>query len=173
MEYLHSMILSLCQMKLIPFTNAEYQILIDWIIDEDLMLLFAGVGFAFPLTERQLVDYVITYSERELYLMVNETNIPIGYGEIIPQDDESARLGHLIIGNHAQRGKGVGQVLIHLLIEKAKEQLDINRMDLYLLDGNPAAMQCYLKFGFHQIDNDFQITYNDKKYEIIKMSMPL
>lgn len=160
-------------MQLIPFQEQHFQTLINWIIDEETMLRFAGIAFDYPLTHEQLTDYISKHPERLIYLFVDGDLTPIGYGEIIPQDDFSARLGHLIIGESQKRGKGLGQQLISLLNQKALDQLQIERMDLYLLGGNKPAEKCYLKYGFRFVENDFQISHNNKKYDILKMSLNL
>jgi RimJ/RimL family protein N-acetyltransferase len=108
-----------------------------------------------------------------MFLFVDENEKPIAYGEIIPQDNHSARLGHLIIGESQQRGKGLGQKLIQLLNDEAKLKLGIKTMQLFLLGGNLSAEKCYIKYGFQFIDNDFQIVHKGKTYDILKMSMSL
>nr|WP_294897477.1 GNAT family protein [uncultured Pedobacter sp.] len=160
-------------MRLIPFHKAHFQILIDWISDEDTLLKFAGIGFYYPLNVEQLEDYTQKYPDRLMFLSVDENEKPIAYGEIIPQDNHSARLGHLIIGESQQRGKGLGQKLIQLLNEKAKLKLGIKTMQLFLLGGNLSAEKCYIKYGFQFIDNDFHIVHKGETYDILKMSMSL
>lgn len=160
-------------MKLIPFQSTDFQTLIRWIIDEDTMLRFAGVGFSYPLCEKQLEDYIAKYPDRLIYLAVDETEKPFAYGEVIPQDKNSARLGHLIVGESDQRGKGLGQKLIRLLNQEAQRKLEVKTMDLFLLGGNLAAERCYLKYGFRFVDNDFQITHQGTAYDILKMTINL
>lgn len=160
-------------MKLIPFQQSDFQILIDWIGDEETMLNFAGIGFTYPLTKKQLSDYFSKQPDRLMYLMIDDDLKPIGYGEIIPQQNESARLGHLIIGESEQRGKGMGQELIRLLNNEAKAKLSIQQMHLFLLAGNLPAQNCYLKYGFKFIENDFHIVYRNTRYDILKMSVDL
>ncbi len=160
-------------MKLIPFQPTHFQILIDWISDEATMLNFAGIGFSYPLTKAQLQDYTHKHPDRLIYLAMDDDSEPIGYGEIIPQDNDSARLGHLIIGESQQRGKGVGQRLIQLLHQEAKLKLNVKIMELYLLGGNLPAEKCYLKYGFQFIANDFQIAHQKKTYDILKMKLTL
>lgn len=157
--------------KLIPFQQSNFQTLISWIKDEETMIKFAGIGFQYPLTEQQLTDYIDKIPNRLLFLGIDKDSNPIAYGEIIPQDKDSARLGHLIIGESQNRGQGLGKQLIQLLIDEAKKQLQITRMDLFLLEGNDLAQNCYLKFGFQFITNDFAITHQNKTYNILKMTM--
>ncbi|QEK51174.1 GNAT family N-acetyltransferase [Pedobacter aquae] len=160
-------------MKLIPFEEQYIPILTNWMKDEDTLLKFAGIAFQYPLTREQMLSYIQKHPERLIYLGIDDENQPIAYGEVIPQENESARLGHLLIGESQNRGKGLGKQLITLLINEAKLELGIKRIDLYLLSNNEVAAQCYLKYGFHFIDNDFSITYKNQSYPILKMTMTL
>lgn len=160
-------------MRLVQFKKEHFQILIDWISDEDTMLKFAGIGFKYPLSKDQLENYTFKHPDRLIYLGIDENEKPIAYGEIIPQDYDSARLGHLIIGETEHRGKGLGQIFIKLLNHEAKLKLNVKRMDLFLLQNNLAAEKCYLKYGFEFVKNDFQINHKGKSYDILKMSIAL
>ncbi|WP_017258277.1 GNAT family N-acetyltransferase [Pedobacter arcticus] len=160
-------------MRLVQFKKEHFQILVDWIIDEDTMLKFAGIGFKYPLSTDQLENYILKHPDRLIYLGIDENEKPVAYGEIIPQDADSARLGHLIIGESERRGKGLGQTLIELLNHEAKRMLAIKRMDLFLLQNNLAAEKCYLKYGFEFVKNDFQINHKGKSYDILKMTIAL
>ncbi|TKB97570.1 GNAT family N-acetyltransferase [Pedobacter cryophilus] len=160
-------------LHLIPFTKNHYQTLINWIIDEEILLKFAGIGFQYPLTQEQLDQYIAKYPDRKLYLALDDQENPVGYGEIIPQEENSARLGHLIIGKSQNRGLGLGQKLIQALNNESKSHLQIKNMDLFVLDGNTPAINCYLKSGFNFIPNNFSISYKDKTYQILKMTIVL
>ena len=157
--------------KLIPFQQFHFKTLINWIKDEESMINFAGTGFQYPLTEQQLIDYINKYPHRLLFIGLDEELNPVAYGEVIPQENNSARLGHLIIGESENRGQGLGKKLIQLLIADAKKQLQITRMDLFLLEGNQLAQNCYLNYGFQFLPNDFVITYQNNNYNILKMTL--
>lgn len=157
--------------KLIPFQKSHFKTLINWIKDEETMLNFAGIGFQYPLTDQQLSNYISKYPQRLLFLGLDEELNPVAYGEIIPQENNSARLGHLIIGESQNRGQGLGKELIQLLIDESKKQFQITTMDLFLLEGNLAAENCYLSYGFQFVHNDFKITYQNKSYNILKMTV--
>ena len=157
--------------KLIPFQKSHFKTLINWVKDEETMLNFAGIGFQYPLTEQQLIDYINKYPQRLLFIGLDEELNPVAYGEVIPQENNSARLGHLIIGESENRGQGLGKKLIQLLIAEAKKQLLISRIDLFLLEGNQPAQNCYLNYGFQFLPNDFVITYKNNNYNILKMTL--
>lgn len=85
----------------------------------------------------------------------------------------SARLAHLIIGENSSRGKGLGQKLISALNQLGKSTLNIQIMDLYVLEGNDVAINCYLKSGFQFIPNDFTISFQNQQYQVLKMTKSL
>ena len=60
---------------------------------------------------------------------------------------------------------------VQLLIAEAKKQLLISRIDLFLLEGNQPAQNCYLNYGFQFLPNDFVITYQNNNYNILKMTI--
>lgn len=160
-------------MKLIPFDSSQYQILIDWVKEPETLFKFAGIGFTYPLNKAQLDQYFIKYPGRKCYLAIDDQDCAIAYGEIILQEEFSARLGHLIIGASQNRGKGVGQKFISILNAIAKSENHIRQMDLFVLEGNMPAIHCYSKCGFQFIANDFEINYEGKSFKVLKMSMPL
>ncbi|MBU2046901.1 MAG: hypothetical protein KJ712_09250, partial [Bacteroidetes bacterium] len=90
-------------MKLILFKKQHYQILIDWVKDEETFFLFAALSLSYPLNLEQLDDYFLKNPERKAYLGLDDDGIPTAFGEIIPQDEQSSRLGHLIIGESQKR----------------------------------------------------------------------
>ena len=157
--------------KLIPFQKSHFKTLINWVKDEETMINFAGIGFQYPLTEQQLIEYIIKYPERLLFLGLDNKSNPVAYGEVIPQENNSARLGHLIIGESQNRAQGLGKILIQLLIAEAKKQLQISRMDLFILEGNQPAQKCYLNYGFQFEPNDFVIILKNKSHNILKMTL--
>jgi GNAT superfamily N-acetyltransferase len=160
-------------MQLIPFTKSHYQILINWVKEPETHFKFAGIGFKYPLNEEQLDEYLVENADRKAFLALDEDLNPIAFGEIIPQGEGSARLGHLIIGESQNRGKGVGQQFIKALNQEAKLLLQTKNMDLFVIEGNMPAINCYLKSGFNFIPNDFAITYEGKSFLILKMTLPL
>ena len=160
-------------MRIIPFTKNHYQTLINWVKEPETLFLFAGIGFAYPLTPEQLDQYIADYPDRKLYLGIDDDQMPCAYGEIIPQGEHSARLGHLIVGESQNRGKGVGQLFIKTLNEFAVHQFQIKDMDLFVIEDNMPAINCYLKSGFKFTPNNFTITHEEKCYQILKMTLPL
>lgn len=160
-------------MKLIKFKKQHFPILFNWVKEKEILFLFAGTAFQYPLDDVQMDAYRFQHPDRKIYLCLNDENEPIAYGEIIPQGEGSARLGHLIIGGSQNRGKGLGQLFIKALNELAKKHFQIKNMDLFVIDGNAPAIKCYQKIGFSFIPNEFSITFDGKSFRILKMTLPL
>jgi RimJ/RimL family protein N-acetyltransferase len=82
------------------------------------------------------------------------TGDPFGFGEIIPQKDNVPRLGRLLIGDVALRGKGLGKKLVQLLIDECRKNFNTNTIELYVLSDNIPAIRCYKALGFNFITGD-------------------
>ena len=133
--------------RLEKFTRENYPDLISWVNTEEELMQFAGPGFAFPLTAEQL-STSLTDKNRIAFTVVKiNSDRSIGHAEIYLLKD-SVRLGRIIIGDLSQRGKGLGQQIIHLLLEYTFSYLDRTRAELNVFDWNVAAIKCYEKVGF-------------------------
>ena len=156
------------------FKIKDLPILKSWVVDEDLLFQFSAHGFTFPLTERQFEIYEAAYPKRQFYLAYNDEGKPYAFGEIIPQDQESVRLGRLLVGGKENRGKGLGGKLIGELIKEVKNKHLVNRVDLFVLEDNQSAQKCYLKAGFKHVNEPpIYLNYKGKDYPVKKMSLNL
>ena len=97
------------------FHRDFYAELISWVTTEEQLMQFAGPAFNFPLTSEQL-DKSLSDKNRFAFRVVNDrTNVSIGHSEIY-LTDQSAYLGRILIGDVEQRGKGLGQQIVNLLL---------------------------------------------------------
>jgi len=62
--------------------------------------------------------------------------------------EHSAYLGKILIGIKEQRGKGLGQQIVHLLLDVAFSTLGQPKVELNVFDWNIEAIKCYEKVGF-------------------------
>jgi RimJ/RimL family protein N-acetyltransferase len=53
-----------------------------------------------------------------------------------------------VIGDQSQRGKGMGEQLVHLLLEYVFTNTNKLVAELYVFDWNIGAIRCYEKAGF-------------------------
>jgi RimJ/RimL family protein N-acetyltransferase len=134
--------------QLTTFGKADFDTLISWIGNEALLVQIAGRYFTFPLTAEQLEHYLLDDKSIAFNIVDTESNNVIGHAEIILAGGGLCKIDKLIIGNTAQRGKGYGGTVIHLLLQYCFAQLNAAEAELNVYDWNIAGMRCYEKAGF-------------------------
>ncbi|MEX8549331.1 MAG: GNAT family N-acetyltransferase [Mucilaginibacter sp.] len=158
-------------MTITKYSFNYFSFLSRWITDANLLFQFAGTEFSYPITEKQIEDYQHKNPDRNFYLGLNEVNEPVAFGEIIPQENNIPRIGRLLIGNPAERGKGYGTSFIHLLLAKGKAQFQTDTVELFVLEDNLPAINCYQKIGFRFLPGQtWEVNHNGQKYLLQKMA---
>ena len=136
--------------KLEKFEKSDYERLINWIDSEELLIIFSGGIFSFPLTHKQLDTY-LEKENRLVYKVIDtKTNIVIGHAELnnINYKSENARICRVLVGEKKTRNIGYGTLIITALIKIGFEELKLHRLDLGVYDFNKQAIKCYKKCGF-------------------------
>lgn len=129
------------------FDQNFYSELINSIKNAKDLMQFGGPEFTFPLTEEQ-IDKTLSDKNRIAFRVANSSDeSTIGHGEIYFKDD-SARLGRILIIDKNQRGKGIGEQMIILLLEFILENRKERNIELNVFDFNTGAIKCYEKVGF-------------------------
>jgi RimJ/RimL family protein N-acetyltransferase len=160
--------------RLRPFTFQDLPVLQSWVDNEDILFQFSAHGFTFPLTEQQFTNYMAMHTDRRFYLALDEKDDPYAFGEIIPQDAASLRLGRLLVGGEEKRGKGLGLTLVNELLDLVRTNYYVERVDLYVLENNQAAIKCYQKAGFSFTKNaPFYLEHKGENHPILTMSKTL
>ncbi|MBT33579.1 MAG: hypothetical protein CMO01_28270 [Thalassobius sp.] len=156
------------------FKLSDFYLLQEWVTSSELLFRFGGSTFQYPLNEKQIEDYLIVHPDRKFYIDFLEDGRPYAFGEIIPQDNDSVRLGRLLIGNPTERGKGLGVKFVNALLKEAKSHFKVNSVDLFVIKGNTAAIRCYHKVGFSFTeDAPFILSHEGKDFFILKMNILL
>jgi len=133
--------------RLEKFGKENYDDLISWIDSEEALMQFAGPLFTFPLNAEQL-DKSLEDDKRIAFRIVdNESNKGIGHAEIYLLE-ETAKVGRILIGDTAHRGKGLCQTIMRLLLDYAFAHLNREKIELNVFDWNKGAIRCYEKVGF-------------------------
>jgi RimJ/RimL family protein N-acetyltransferase len=137
------------------FEKKDYSELIDSVKNAKDLMQFGGPEFAFPLTEEQ-IDKTLSDENRIAFRVANISNgNAIGHCEIYFYDG-FAKLGRILIMDKNQRGKGIGEQMVTLLLQYIFENRKERNIELNVFDFNIGAQKCYEKVGF---------TLNpDKKY---------
>ncbi|WKL46439.1 GNAT family protein [Flavobacterium pectinovorum] len=133
--------------RLEKFEKKFYSELINSIRNAKDLMQFAGPEFSFPLTDEQ-IDKTLSDENRIAFRVANIFDgTTIGHCEIYFKDD-SAKLGRILIMDENQRGKGIGEQMVILLLEFILENRKEENIELNVFDFNIGAIKCYEKVGF-------------------------
>ncbi|MBL4604471.1 MAG: GNAT family N-acetyltransferase [Flavobacteriaceae bacterium] len=136
--------------QLEKFEKSDYDRLINWIDTEELLVIFSGQIFDFPITYEQLDSY-LDATDRLVYKVVEqESNTVIGHAELTGIDyrRKSARICRILIGDTTHRNNGYGTLIMKELIRIGFSELSLHRLDLGVYDFNTQAIKCYQNCGF-------------------------
>jgi RimJ/RimL family protein N-acetyltransferase len=130
------------------FDTNDFERLINWVDNEELLVQFAGPIFSFPLTIDQLDEY-LRDPHRLIYKVIEQPSKKvIGHAELVPSVNNSVKICRVLIGDKSQRGKGLGKQLINELLKIAFLQFGFEKAELNVYDWNTGAIICYEKNGF-------------------------
>lgn len=145
-----------------PFLESHYSSLISWVDSPQLLLLFSGNVFQYPLTVQQL-QHNLSDPKRTAFLVLDALTLSeIGYAESYRVDDHTVKLARILI-RQSHRGRGYGHQLLRTLLHFSFDEPQIQKVILRVFDHNKAAVQCYTKWGFlpdegtvmmHHIENE-------------------
>jgi RimJ/RimL family protein N-acetyltransferase len=156
-----------------PFEREDFERLIDWVDNEEILVQFGGPIFSFPLTVKQLEGYK-NDKQRLSFKVVDQSNkITIGHAELFPSDDnKTMKICRILIGEKANRGRGFGQEIINELLEISFFKLDKEKVELNVYDWNINAIKCYEKVGFIiNPDKIFKSTVKGNIWTAINMTI--
>lgn len=107
------------------------------------------------------------YFERGGYFVVllDENDVVVGTGGLYPLNKESLELRKMYL-LPAHRGKGLGQWMLSILLEKARE-LSFQRVELDTASVLKEAIGLYQKNGFRRFESDHIVARCDQAYELI------
>jgi len=138
------------------FERSDFQQLIDWINNEELLINWSGSLFNFPLTNDSLEWYindtnVPMESDAFIYKAVDtETGHVVGHISLggLSWKNRSARISRVLVGNTGEYRKGICQQMTKAVLKIGFEELGLHRISLGVYENNKAALNCYLKSGF-------------------------
>ncbi|GAA0384840.1 GNAT family N-acetyltransferase [Paenibacillus motobuensis] len=135
-------------------------------------LFYVSPRFVYPLTTDQILNIVKDRFEPTVILN-NVTKEVVAYANIYKDDSEESSfwLGNVIV-SPKYRGKGAAQYLLNVMLDKAKNNLRIERIKLACHSTNSRGLAFYSKYGFKPFD--MKVTSIDaKKFITIHMSKEL
>ncbi len=117
--------------------------------DEDFLRQWSGRGYAYPLTEVQIVQRQAEGGEVFVFLLGEEM---IGTIELMRRrEDGSGHIGRFLL-DPSRTGKGLGTAAMKAFLTYAKEKLELTAITLSVFDFNIGAYRCYQKCGFAEIE---------------------
>ncbi|MES2873712.1 MAG: GNAT family protein [Bacteroidota bacterium] len=165
--------------KLEYFTNQDFDLLINWINEDDLLREWASTQFQLPLTTEILEWYIMNanseHAKALIFKTVNsKTGETIGHISLngIDKKNRCARISKFLIGCASYRGMGFGAQIIDQILSIGFSDLNLHRISLGVYDFNKNAIKCYEKCGFHTDGLLREITrYQDTYWSLVEMSI--
>ncbi|PCH60630.1 MAG: GNAT family N-acetyltransferase [Gammaproteobacteria bacterium] len=167
------------KVELRAFELIDIDRLLSWVDSKELLLNWAGSFFEFPLTRDQCQYYLSTsqgQSSTRLIFKAIETSADEVLGHIeldgLDRENQSAFISRVLVGANAQRGKGIGQLIVRQLVDVAFSELGLHRLAVGVLDFNDVAIRCYEKCGF-QYEGRYRdiIKYGGQFHSVVTMSL--
>ena len=156
--------------RLEPFSRKDFSRLISWVDSKELLITIAGDVFAFPLSTEQLQDYLEAENSYSFNIVDVEADITIGHAEILLSGKDMYKIDKLIIGEASNRGKGIGQQVIHILLTHCFDTLRAKMVELNVFDWNTRGIRCYKKCGFRfNADKKTIFRYDDRNWTALNM----
>ncbi|WP_420575990.1 GNAT family N-acetyltransferase [Ekhidna sp.] len=145
--------------RLETFQPSDFEKLIAWIDNEELLVTIAGTDFTYPLTTEQLWKYFEDASSHSLSIIETQGGC-IGHAELKKTGPRIYKIDKLVIGDTKNRGKGIGQLVIAALLRTAFGEHKASIVELNVFEWNLAGIRCYEKCGFQ---------FNAEKHAIFRV----
>ena len=166
--------------QLAYFEAADFDQLIGWINNENLLLQWSGGMFNFPLTTESMQWYLsdvndINTSTAFLYKVIDtDANKVIGHISLggISKKNKLGRITRVLIGDTSSIGKGYCKQMIQAILKIGFEEMHLHRIELGVYDFNTAAIKCYQNAGMtiEGISRDCLLN-KDKYWSLVNMSI--
>lgn len=142
--------------RLEHFERSDFQQLINWIKDEDLLIKWSGSLFSFPLTHDSLEWYindtnVPQESDAFVYKAIDiDNHTVVGHISLggLSWKNRSARISRVLVGEATEQRRGICQAMTKAVLKIGFEELGLHRISLGVYENNKGALQCYQKCGF-------------------------
>lgn len=139
-----------------PFDFEAYKLSGVWVKDEYIKTMICAP----EISEDDRFKWYSSLQERVDYRIwcVAACGRPVGICGIKGiHDNEGEYFGYL--GSEEFRGKGYGKAMLLATINKATQELRLNRIKLKVIHENIPAISLYLKVGFEKYDSDNEFIY--------------
>lgn len=159
-------------LKLAPFNPSDFGDFISWIDNEELLVTIAGTAFNYPLSSEQLQNYLSLENSYSFTIVDAEQNKKVGHVEVVLSGYRIYKIDKLIIGDIANRGRGIGEKVINELLKFSFQNLNALVVELNVFDWNLGGIKCYKKCGFIMNEDgstNFQV--GEKNWTALNMTI--
>jgi RimJ/RimL family protein N-acetyltransferase len=162
------------------FARDDFARLIEWVNvgGQEAFLQWAGTAFKYPLSEAQLEAHLAETEgpepTRRVFVAVEDTSGEVvGHVELsgIDLNGRSASISRLLVGKPSARGKGIGATIVSRLLDVAFGEMQLHRVDIYVLDLNVAAIRLYEDLGFETEDQLVEPRRGGRYWNVYYLSM--
>jgi RimJ/RimL family protein N-acetyltransferase len=150
---------------LAPLLEQDSQKLFEWINDRELVLLSSPYRPIGSAHHRTWFESVQQREDTAIFAIRDKAGRLIGTCQLLNRNalHQSAEL-QIRIGEPADRGHGYGTAAVELLLQYAFRDWNLHRVQLFVIDGNAAAIRTYEKCGFKREGVLRQAVYADGRY---------
>lgn len=135
--------------ELRPFERSSFEPLIAWVKSPDVLFLWAGGRFTYPLDAPQLERHLAESppAGRRPFTAFRE-GTAVGHAELteIDSGQGSAYIQRLLV-DPGVRGGGVGPAVVRAVLREAFDGLGLHRVGGRVYERNPAGRACYARAG--------------------------
>nr|WP_283104682.1 GNAT family N-acetyltransferase [Shewanella olleyana] len=129
---------------LVP-TSKHLTGLMTWFADKDSLSKWAGPHFRYPFNEQTFIED-LNLQKLSSYILIDDFEQLVGFGQYY-QRLNKCHLARIAISPE-HRGKGIAKILLKQLIQKAKNDLSLDVVSLFVLADNVQAVKAYQSYGF-------------------------
>ena len=132
-------------MELRAFKKEDHDVLIEWIDSEKLNYQWGGPTFEFPLDSVQISKHCSQTKVFPFIFVISGKSA--GYVELFKVSASHFRICRVFISD-SFRGNGASKLMLHKLVELAKEKYSASLLSLAVFERNLVARNCYDSLGF-------------------------
>ncbi len=158
-------------MRLEPFSEQYYDLLIGWVQSHEQKYLWSGPTYSFPLDRTQIKAHC-SKSEVNPFIVFNNSQ-PIGFVELFQITNSHYRICRVLIAEK-YRGQGLSKLMLNLVIDKAVVEFGAWKLSLGVFERNRVAQNCYQKLGFKvkSVDRESRVI-NGEVWALVTMEKSL
>ncbi len=161
--------------ELRDFTLTDGRLLAAWIDGPVELWTWSGIGFSWPLDERQLAEHAAESATplRQSWMAIEVSDQVVGHASVrLDAEGTSGRIGRVLVAPEA-RGKGVGAAMLARVLAAAFGELGLERVELGVWTDNSSAIRLYEGLGFvsDRVLRDVE-QFAGKSWSAMQMSLP-